>query len=139
LIGSGDGEAALFLAREFPAARVRAVDASAAAVRAAQARVGLDPEGRIAFKQAKSRDLPYPDDFFDLVAQVGDPVAVTEVARVLGPGGHLLLVSGHPPRFAAGAREGLLRARLRRSGIAIERVDEAGDGKFTVARLGEPR
>ncbi|HMI80174.1 MAG TPA: class I SAM-dependent methyltransferase, partial [Solirubrobacterales bacterium] len=58
----GDGEGALFLAREFPSARVRGVDRSAAAVRRAAGRVGLDPEGRIAFKQGAPRDLPFPGD-----------------------------------------------------------------------------
>jgi SAM-dependent methyltransferase len=139
LIGFGDGEAALFLAREFPAARVRAVDSSAAAVRAAQARVGLDPEGRIAFKQAKPADLPYPDHFFDLVAQIGGRVAATEVARVLRPGGYFLLAPPRPPGLAAGAREKLLKARLSRHRILIERAEAAGDGKFFVARAEEAR
>ena len=39
------GDGALFLAREFPLARVRGVDRSEAAVRRATGRVGLDPEG----------------------------------------------------------------------------------------------
>jgi ubiquinone/menaquinone biosynthesis C-methylase UbiE len=139
LIGCGEGEAALFLAREFPAARVRAVDSSAPAIQAAQARVGLDPEGRIAFKRAKPRKLPYPDDFFDLVAQIDDRVAAAEAARVLQPGGHFLLAQIRPPRVAADARERLLAARLSRHGIVTEHAEAAGDGKFFVARLGEHR
>ena len=58
----------LFLAREFPAARVRGVDSSEESIREAVARVGLDPEGRVAFKRGSRRSLPYPDDLFDLVA-----------------------------------------------------------------------
>jgi ubiquinone/menaquinone biosynthesis C-methylase UbiE len=139
LIGSGDGDAALFLAREFPSARVRAVDSSAAAVRVAQARVGLDPEGRIAFKQAKPAALPYPDHFFDLVAQIDGRVVAAELARVLRPGGHFLLGPPRPPKLAAGAREKLLRARLWRHQIMIERAEVAGDGKFYVARAVEAR
>lgn len=91
-IGCGDGEAVLFLAREYPSARVRGVDASAEAVREAVARIGLDPEGRVAFKQGKSRALPFPDGFFDLVAQAGEALHPGEVARVLRPNGHLVLV-----------------------------------------------
>ncbi len=91
-IGSGDGEAVLFLAREYPSARVRGVDASAEAVREAVARIGLDPEGRVAFKQGKSRSLPFPDGFFDLVAQAGGPLHPAEVARVLRPNGYLVLI-----------------------------------------------
>ena len=51
----GDGEGAMFLAREFPSARVRGADSSAAAIRAAGSRVGLDPEGRLAFTQGGPR------------------------------------------------------------------------------------
>lgn len=93
-IGCGDGEAVLFLAREYPSARVRGVDPSAEAVREAVARIGLDPEGRVAFKQGKSRALPFPDSFFDLVAQAGGRLHPGEIARVLRPGGYVVLVGG---------------------------------------------
>ncbi len=91
-IGCGDGEAVLFLAREYPSARVRGVDPSAEAIREAVARIGLDPEGRVAFKQGKPRALPFPDGFFDLVAQAGGALRPDEIARVLRPKGHLVLV-----------------------------------------------
>jgi ubiquinone/menaquinone biosynthesis C-methylase UbiE len=139
LVGCGDGAPALFLAREFPAARVRGVDPSAASVRAAQARVGLDPEGRIAFKQAKPSDLPYPDSFFDLVAQVDGRVSPAELARVLRDGGHLVLAPSGKSGFAPAARERLLERRLERHGFALIAREQAGDGKFTVARLDERR
>jgi SAM-dependent methyltransferase len=93
-IGCGDGEAVLFLAREYPSARVRGVDASADAVREAVSRIGLDPEGRVAFKQGKPRSLPFPDGFFDLVAQAGGALRAGEIARVLRPGGHVVLIGG---------------------------------------------
>lgn len=86
------GDGALFLAREFPAARVRGVDASAKAIEEAVTRVGLDPEGRVAFKRGDPRRLPYPDGFFDLVAQTRGKLHPAEVARVLRPDGYLILV-----------------------------------------------
>lgn len=91
-IACGSGDGALFLAREFPAARVRGVDASEAVIAEAVARVGLDPEGRVAFKHGRARSLPYPDAFFDLVVQSRDRLHPGEIARVLRPGGHLVLV-----------------------------------------------
>jgi SAM-dependent methyltransferase len=95
-IGCGSGDGVLFLAREFPMARVRGVDASAEAIRKAVSRVGLDPEGRVAFKRGRSRALPYPDGFFDLVAQTGGRLHAGGIARVLRPGGHLILVGTWP-------------------------------------------
>jgi len=91
-IGCGDGEAVLFLAREYPSARVRGVDASAEAIREAVSRIGLDPEGRVAFKRGKARALPFPDGFFDLVSQAGGTLHPGEIARVLRPNGYLVLV-----------------------------------------------
>ncbi len=88
----GDGDGALFLAREFPAARVRGVDASPEAIEAAVARIGLDPEGRVAFKRGNPRHLPYPDGFFDLVTQADGRLHPAEIARVLRPEGRLVLV-----------------------------------------------
>lgn len=124
-VGCGGGDSVLFLAREYPAARVRGVDPSAEAVARAVSRVGLDPEGRVAFKRGGARSLPYPDGFFDLVAQAGGRLHPGEIARVLAPGGHLVLVGewrwldwrlgGH--RF-----------------LAVERGEAAGE-RFHVWRL----
>ena len=88
----GKGDGVFFLAREFPAARVRGVDASAEEIEEAVAAVGLDPEGRVAFKQGPSRHLPYPDGFFDLVAQRSGRLHPAEIARVLQSDGRLVLV-----------------------------------------------
>lgn len=131
--GSGDG--ALFLAREFPAARVRGVDRSAELVRAATARVGLDPEGRVAFKQGRPGALPYPSDFFDLVVAVDVRPRVAEAVRVLRPGGHLILAraSGIEPLDGLGGR--IARWRLDRLGVEPRDGGEAGDGSFSVGRL----
>jgi SAM-dependent methyltransferase len=137
VVECGDGDAVFFLAREFPAARTRGIDSSAALIRAASARVGLDPEGRVAFKRGKPGSLPYPDDFFDLVAQLRGRPASKEVARVLRCGGHLVLADSKPPGVFGGAPKLLLRRRLARRGFVPIEEAEAGDGNFFVARLGD--
>jgi ubiquinone/menaquinone biosynthesis C-methylase UbiE len=93
-VGCGNGDGVFFLAREFPTARVRGVDPSAEAIRTAVARVGLDPEGRVAFKQGSTHRLPYPDGLFDLVAQAGGRLHPGAIAKVLRPGGRLILIGG---------------------------------------------
>lgn len=131
----GGGDAALFLAREFPLARVRGVAASERAVRAATARIGLDPEGRVAFKAARRGRFPFPDDHFDLVALLDTRPAAVELARVMRPGG--FLVVAHSRRAAAprGPRAALLDWRLARRGLTLLERGQAGDGSFSVARL----
>jgi ubiquinone/menaquinone biosynthesis C-methylase UbiE len=124
-IECGEGDDVLFLAREFPAARVRGVDRSADAIRRATGRVGLDPEGRVAFKHAPGHALPYPDDFFDLVVHLGGPLRAGEAARVLSPGGSLLLL---------GSRR-LLDWRLRGCGFEALQAGEAAGTPFHLARF----
>jgi SAM-dependent methyltransferase len=122
-VGCGSGDGVLFLAREFPAARVRGVDRSEREIRAAVARVGLDPEGRVAFKRGGPRTLPYPDDFFDLVAQGDGPLRPGELARVLREGGHLLLIGGRR----------LADWRLGQRGFERFEAGEAGGEPFLLA------
>lgn len=134
-VACGDGDAALFLAREFPRARVRGVDADPEKVAAAGRRVGLDPEGRVAFKRGAPRKIPYPDDNFDLVAVVDARPAPGELARVLHPGGHLILAAtrGAPP--GGGASGWLLARGLHARGFELTEEERAGDGGFAVLRL----
>jgi ubiquinone/menaquinone biosynthesis C-methylase UbiE len=130
-----DGDGALFLAREFPRARVRGVDPSERMIREATARVGLDPEGRIAFKVGDAASLPYPDDFFDLVTQIDTRPSAAEIARVLHPGGHIIVATRRDPRTLFGMRPQRMRRRLERHGIDPVHTGEAGDGSFLVGRL----
>lgn len=131
----GNGEGALFLAREFPSARVRGVDRSREAVREASGRIGLDPEGRIAFKHGAPRSLPFPYDQFDLLCALDGRPAASEAARVLRPGGFLVLAAARKPEPLPGIRGGLFRRRLARLGFQPIWTQPAGDGSFSVSRL----
>jgi SAM-dependent methyltransferase len=130
----GEGDGALFLAREFPRASVRGVDADEAAIRRAAARVGLDPEGRVAFKSGGPRKLPFPADLFDLVVLLDAAPPRREVARVLRPGGYLLVAwsAGGPDAGSGGGVRGWL---LRRRGIEPIWQEPVGDGGFAIGRL----
>jgi ubiquinone/menaquinone biosynthesis C-methylase UbiE len=134
-VACGDGEGAMFLAREFPLARVRGIDADADLLAAASQRIGLDPEGRVAFKPGGPRRIPYPEDNFDLVAAVDARPSPGELARVLRPGGHLILAAT-AGRASGGGPAGWLLARgLRARGFEQVAAELAGAGEFVVMRL----
>jgi len=94
-VGCGDGAYALAAARQ--GAHVVGVDASPCMIEAARARaheLGLD----VRFERADAAGLPFEADRFDLVLAVtvlcfvpDAPGAMRELARVLAPGGRLVL------------------------------------------------
>jgi ubiquinone/menaquinone biosynthesis C-methylase UbiE len=131
----GEGDGVLFLAREFPSARIRGVDSSEEAIHRAGARIGLDPEGRVAFKQGGPRPLPFPADQFDLLAAVDAGPSPAEAARVLRPGGFLALASTGATAAPPGRRGKLLRRRLGLLGFESIWSEAAGEGSFSVLRL----
>jgi ubiquinone/menaquinone biosynthesis C-methylase UbiE len=134
-LACGDGDGALFLAREFPRARVRGIDADEEKVAVAGRRVGLDPEGRVAFKRGGPRKIPYPEDNFDLVAVVDARPAPGEVARVLRSGGHLIIAATSGAAIAGGASGWLFARSLRARGFELTDEERAGAGGFAVLRL----
>jgi SAM-dependent methyltransferase len=134
-LGCGTGAGTLFLAREFPQGRVRGVDFSEEMIQAAVAKVGLDPEGRIAFWVADASSLPYGDDSFDLVVLLNTPPFVAETARVLRPGGQVIVASSRGPETAFYTRPSLLRWKFLQHGIEPVEIGEAGAGTFYVGRL----
>lgn len=134
-IGTGTGEGALLLAREFPRASVRGVDISEEMIAAARAKVGLDPEGRIAFSVGDAAALPWGDDSFDLVAQVNTPPFFGEIARVLRPGGQVVIAASWGPATPFYTNHRVLDRRFARHGIRQVAAGRAGPGSFWVGRL----
>jgi SAM-dependent methyltransferase len=133
-IGTGLGDGALLIAREFPQARVRGIDISEEMVRAAQARIGLDPEGRVAFKVGDASALPYDDDSFDLVVQLNMPPFFAEIARVLRPGGFAVIAASLGRRTPLYTPDSVLRRGFRKAGLEPVESGERGPGTYFVAR-----
>lgn len=133
-LGTGTGEAALLLSREFPRARVRGIDVSEEMITAATAKVGLDPEGRIAFKVADAAALPWPDDSFDLVAQLNMPAFFAEVSRVLRPGGCVVAAASWGEATPFYTPHPVLARGFARHGITEHVAGSAGPGVYWVGR-----
>jgi SAM-dependent methyltransferase len=136
-LGTGLGDGALLVAREFPQARVRGVDISEEMVRRSQDRIGLDPEGRVAFRVADAAELPYDDDSFDLVTQLNMPPFCAETARVLRPGGSFVIAASWGRATPFYTPEAVLRRGFGRVGLRELESGRVGAGTYWVARAEE--
>jgi ubiquinone/menaquinone biosynthesis C-methylase UbiE len=137
-LGCGTGAGTLFLAREFPTASIRGLDLSTEMIGKAQAKIGLDPDARVSFRTGDAAKLPFGDDSFDLVAQVNMPVFFGQIARVLRPGGGLIIATSQGERTPFSTPEKLVRRKL-----AAHRFDQihagaAGEGTWIAAKLKDP-
>ncbi|HMC05949.1 MAG TPA: class I SAM-dependent methyltransferase [Solirubrobacterales bacterium] len=133
-VGTGTGEGALLIAREFPQASVRGVDISEEMIRAASAKVGLDPEGRVAFRVADAAELPYGEESFDLVVHLNMPPFFAEAARILRPAGHAIVAAswGAATPFYTPSR--VLEWGFAKRGIEPLAAGEAEAGTYWVGR-----
>ncbi|MCB0875571.1 MAG: methyltransferase domain-containing protein [Solirubrobacterales bacterium] len=136
-IGTGTGVAALFLAREFPYASVRGVDVSEEMIRRAKAKVGLDPDGRVAFQVADSAALPYGEGHFDLVTLLNTPPFFAEIARVLRHGGHVIVAASSGDQTPFYTPDAVLRRGFGRHGMTTVKTGVIGRGSYFVARKGD--
>jgi ubiquinone/menaquinone biosynthesis C-methylase UbiE len=133
-VGTGTGAGALLLAREFPQASVRGVDFSDEMIREAGGKVGLDPSGRVAFRVADAADLPYDDESFDLVVHLNMPPFIAEVARVLRPGGHVVVASSWGPATPFYTPKAVLDWGFAKRGIEPADAGEAVSGTYWIGR-----
>ena len=127
-IGSGTGSGTALLKARFPAADVTGVDLSPEMVRIAQAKI----EG-VTFVPADASRLPFPDASFDLVAQNNVPVYFNEIARVVAPGGRVLISSTFGTATPYYTPHSVLRKRLAKLGFTDMRSEQEPPGDWFLA------
>ena len=129
-LGTGTGAAARWLASRFPEASVIGVDVAEEMIRIARE----EPADRVAFEVADASALRFGDGEFDLVVQVSAPAFFAETARVLAPGGHLVVVSSRGTSTPFHTPAGLLRNGFERRGLEWVGEGAAGPGTYYVMR-----
>jgi len=133
-IGCGTGAATLFLAREFPQARIRGVDLSPRMIAEANSKIGLDPEARVAFRVGDASKLPYPDENFDLVCQTNMPIFFAEINRVIRPGGTVIIASSLGQNTPFSTPDKVVRSKFAKLGVSEVKTGEAAEGTYFVGR-----
>jgi len=122
-VGCGPGYLLRLLAAQWPQAEELAgVDPAPSMIEAA---TGSADDPRLRFSVGTAEKLPFPDAAFDLVVTTtsfdhwsDQQVGLRECARVLAPGGHLVLVDVFSPWLIptlVGARRGKARTQTRAS------------------------
>ena len=135
-LGTGTGQGAFAIARQFPAAEV--VGADVAERMLAEARTKTPPglRDRVRFEVADASALRYPDAEFDLVAHANMIPFFDELTRVLKPGGHAVFAfsgGAETPIYVSAQR---LRKQLARRGFTEFADFSAGNGTALLARKG---
>lgn len=133
-LGTGTGAAAIWLAERLPAVSVIGVDISEQMVAGARSNVPAALRARLDFDVADASALPFSDGEFDLVVQVSVPAFFAETARVLAPGGHLVVISSRGTTTPFHTPVDLLRRGFKRRGLEWVTEGVAGPGTFYVFR-----
>jgi SAM-dependent methyltransferase len=133
-LGTGTGRGAVLAAERFPEAEVVGVDLAQAMVEEARRRLPEELAGRVRFERADAARLPYADGAFDLVTLANMIPFFDELARVVAPGGGVLLafsLGSATPIYVPPDR---LRAELGRRGFTEFADFSAGAGTALAAR-----
>ena len=135
-LGTGTGEGAFAIARQFPEAEVVGADLSDRML--AEARRKTPPElgARVRFERADASALPYPEGSFELVTHANMIPFFDEIARVLAPGGQALFAFSSGPTTPIYVPPERLREELGRRGFTEFAEFAAARGTALLARKG---
>jgi SAM-dependent methyltransferase len=131
-VGTGTGAAALELAERFPNARVVGVDIAPEMVE--RARQKVRDRANVTFEVWDASALPYEAASFDLVTAANMIPFFEELARVVRPGGTLVVSFSIGPETPIYVPPERLRAELGRRGFSDFAEIHAGRGTAFVAR-----
>jgi ubiquinone/menaquinone biosynthesis C-methylase UbiE len=127
-VGSGTGSGAAVLRSRFPDAEITGTDLSEEMVQRARANVPS-----VDFQVADASALPFPDGSFDLVSQLNVPVYFKELARVVAPGGCILVASTFGPATPYYTPHSVLRRKFTRLGLEVRAAEPAPPGDIFIA------
>jgi ubiquinone/menaquinone biosynthesis C-methylase UbiE len=131
-VGTGTGAAALEIAERFPAARVVGVDIAPEMVE--RAREKASGRANLSFEVGDASALRHDDASFDLVTAANMIPFFDELARVVRPGGTLVVAFSLGPQTPIYVRSERMRKELDARGFTQFAEIDAGRGTALVAR-----
>jgi ubiquinone/menaquinone biosynthesis C-methylase UbiE len=131
-VGTGTGAAALEIAERFPSARVVGVDIASEMVE--RARQKASGHANVSFEVGDASALPYDDASFDLVTAANMIPFFDELARVVRPGGAVVVAFSLGPQTPIYVAADRIRKQLAPRGFTEFAEIEAGRGSAFVAR-----
>jgi SAM-dependent methyltransferase len=116
-LGTGTGVVALALAERYPEAEVVGVDLSPGMIEEARRKLSAERAGRVRFEVGDASSLDCPDGDFDLVVLSNMIPFAGELARVVEPGGVLVLSFSRGAETPIYVAPEVLRRELGRRGF----------------------
>jgi len=129
-LGTGTGAVARLVAERFPEAEVVGADLSAQMIDQARR---LTDSPRVTYQVADAQKLPFADGSFDLITLGNMIPFFDELARVLAPGGRVLVAYSAGPETPIYVPTERLRTELSRRGFADFAELSAGRGSALLA------
>jgi len=136
-LGTGTGAGAFALARRFPKAKIVGADLAEGMVDEARRKLSPELAGRVRFEVADASNLPYEDGAFDFVGLANMIPFFDELARVVAPGGAVVIAfssGSDTPIYVPPER---IRAELSARGFSEFADFWAGNGTALLARKAE--
>ena len=131
-VGTGTGSAALLIADRFPEARVVCVDIAPEMVE--RARQKARDRANLSFEHGDASALPFASASFDLLTAANMIPFFDELARVVRPGGTLVLAFSLGPQTPIYVSPERIRKELAARGFTDFAEIEAGRGSAFLAR-----